>query len=190
MTFIFERLEIPDVILITPDKFEDQRGFFMETYKKSEFEKYGIPTEFMQDNHSNSRKNVIRGLHYQLNPKPQGKLVRVINGRGFDVAVDIRLGSPTYGKWIGVELSKNIHRILWVPPGFAHGILTLEENTELLYKVTEEYDPLLDRCLNFNDEILGINWPIQNPMCSEKDKMAPKLGEIENNFTFSSNSHF
>ncbi len=184
MPFIFKRLEIPDVILIEPKVFEDNRGFFMETYKYSEFKKSGIHYEFVQDNHSKSKKGVLRGLHYQLKPMEQGKLVRCIKGRILDVAVDIRKGSPWYGKWVAVELSEENKLILWIPPGFAHGFIALEDDTEVVYKVTKEYSPEFERGIIWNDPYIGIKWPIENPILSEKDKNLPLLKDAENNFTY------
>ena len=184
MPFSFKRLDIPDVILVEPKVFGDERGFFMETYKASEFKKNGIEYEFVQDNHSKSQKGVLRGLHYQLKPMEQGKLVRCIRGRIWDVAVDIRKGSPWYGKWVAVELSEENKLMLWVPSGFAHGFVALEDDTEVVYKVTKEYSPELDRGIIWNDTDIGVKWPIENPMLSEKDKNLPGLKEAENNFTY------
>jgi len=184
MPFTFKRLEIPDVILVQPKVFGDERGFFMETYKASEFKKNGIDYDFVQDNHSRSQKGVLRGLHYQLKPMEQGKLVRCVKGRIWDVAVDIRKGSPWYGKWVAVELSEENKLMLWVPPGFAHGFVALEDGTEVIYKVTKEYAPELDRGIIWNDPDLAIDWPIKNPILSEKDKNLPKLREAENNFEY------
>ncbi len=184
MPFKFKSLDIPDVILIEPVIFNDHRGFFMETYKRSEFYKNGISFEFVQDNHSKSSRGILRGLHYQLNPKAQGKLVRCIRGRIWDVAVDIRRGSPWFGEWVGIELSEENKRMLWVPPGFAHGFLSLEDGTEVLYKVTSEFSPDLERGIAWNDPSLGINWPVKNPVLSEKDSKLPNLSEAENNFVY------
>ncbi len=184
MPFIFKRLEIPDIILIEPKIFKDARGFFMETYKYSEFRKNGIEYEFVQDNHSKSKKGVLRGLHYQLKPMEQGKLVRCIRGRIWDVAVDIRKGSPWYKKWVAIELSEENKLMLWVPPGFAHGFVALEDNTEVVYKVTKEYAPELDRGIIWNDPDIGIEWPIENPILSEKDSKLPRLKDAENNFIY------
>ena len=184
MPFIFKRLEIPDVILIEPKVFRDNRGFFMETYKYSEFQKNGISYEFVQDNHSKSQRGVLRGLHYQLKPMEQGKLVRCIKGRIWDVAVDIRKGSPWYGKWVAVELSEENKLMLWIPPGFAHGFIVLEDDTEVVYKVTKEYSPELERGIIWNDPDINIKWPIENPILSEKDKNFPMLKDAENNFSY------
>ena len=184
MPFIFKRLEIPDIILIEPKVFGDERGFFIETYKSSEFKANGITYDFVQDNHSRSQKGVLRGLHYQLQPMEQGKLVRCVRGRIWDVAVDIRKGSPWYGKWVAVELSEENKLMLWIPPGFAHGFVALEDGTEVIYKVTKEYAPELDRGIIWNDPDIGIKWPIENPILSEKDKNPPRLKDAENNFTY------
>jgi dTDP-4-dehydrorhamnose 3,5-epimerase len=184
MPFIFKRLEIPDVVLIKPKVFGDNRGFFMETYKYSEFKKNGIHYKFVQDNHSKSQKGVLRGLHYQLQPMEQGKLVRCIRGRIWDVVVDIRKGSPWYGKWVAVELSEENKLMLWVPPGFAHGFVALEDDTEVIYKVTKEYSPELERGIIWNDPDIGIKWPVENPILSNKDKNWPLLKNTENNFTY------
>ncbi|MBO8143328.1 MAG: dTDP-4-dehydrorhamnose 3,5-epimerase [Thermodesulfobacterium sp.] len=183
MPFEFIRLEIPDVVLIKPLVFPDERGFFMETFKKSDFVRNGINYDFVQDNHSKSKKGVLRGLHYQLNPKAQGKLVRCIKGKIWDVAVDIRKGSPWYSKWVAVELSEENKHMLWIPPGFAHGFVALEDS-EIIYKCTEEYDPALDRGIIWNDREIGIKWPITNPILSKKDAGLPKLKNAENNFVY------
>jgi dTDP-4-dehydrorhamnose 3,5-epimerase len=184
MPFEFQRMEIPDVILVRPKVFGDDRGFFMETYKASEFKENGIDYDFVQDNHSRSQKGVLRGLHYQLKPMEQGKLVRCVRGRIWDVAVDIRKGSPWYGRWVAVELSEENKLMLWVPPGFAHGFVALEDNTEVIYKVTNEYAPELGRGILWNDPDLGIEWPIKKPILSEKDKNQPLFKEAENNFEY------
>ena len=184
MPFTFERLSIPDVILVRPRVFVDDRGFFMESYKASEFKAHGIPFDFVQDNHSLSKKGVLRGLHYQLPPKAQGKLVRCLRGRVWDVAVDLRTGSPWYKKWVAVELSAENKLMLWVPPGFAHGFVALEDETEVFYKVTAEYDPELDRGLFWKDPELAIPWPISEPILSEKDQRLPCLAEAEVNFVY------
>ncbi len=179
MPFEFMKTEIPEVVLIKPKVFGDERGFFLETYKKSDFEKAGIDTNFVQDNHSRSLKNVLRGLHFQEHPKEQGKLVRCIKGRIFDVAVDIRPGSPTFKKWVGFELSEENKLMLWIPPGFAHGFLVLSEVAEIIYKVSgNEYSPEHDRSIRWDDPDIGIPWPLAGePILSEKDRKAMSLAE-------------
>lgn len=185
MPFSFQKLDIPDVILIEARAFPDDRGFFMETYKRSEFEKNGIPWSFVQDNYSRSTKRgVLRGLHYQKDPKAQGKLVLTIRGSIFDVAVDIRQGSPTYGRWVGVELSEENHRMLYVPAGFAHGFVVLSSEADVTYRVTEEYAPEVDRGILWNDPDLEIEWPIDSPLLSPKDEAMPLLKDADNNFQF------
>lgn len=184
MPFNFKRLAIPDVILIEPTVFPDERGFFMETYKYSEFAALGIKEHFIQDNHSRSTKGVLRGLHYQNPPKVQGKLVRVVVGEVFDVAVDLRKGSPTYGKCVGITLSGENKRMLYIPPGFAHGFCVLSEEAELVYKVTEEYSPEHDAGIIWNDPEMGILWPIEKPIVSTKDAGLPLLREAESDFVY------
>lgn len=181
----FTRLEIPSVILVEPKLFSDDRGFFAETYKSSEFKANGIDVDFIQDNHSCSKAGVLRGLHFQKNPHAQGKLVRVMKGKIFDVAVDIRQGSPTYSKWVSAILSDENHAMLWIPPGFAHGVCVLEDDTHLLYKVSgAEYSPQDDRCIQWNDPDIAIKWPINNPELSQKDLLGKKLREIDANFVY------
>lgn len=182
MAFKFTRTSIPDVVIIEPTVYEDGRGFFAETFKKSEFEREGMPTEFVQDNHSLSRKGVIRGLHYQLKKRPMGKLVSVIEGSITDVAVDIRKSSESYGKHVMVELSERNRRMLWVPEGFAHGFLSLENNTHVIYKCTGEYSKEMERAIIWNDPDLNIKWRMENPILSEKDKLHPRLKDAENDF--------
>jgi len=184
MPFEFKMLEIPDVILIEPKIFQDARGFFTETYKSSDFKNAGINKAFVQDNFSYSRKGVLRGLHYQLNPFAQGKLVKVLKGSIFDVAVDIRKGSPYFGKWVYAILSAENRLMLWIPEGFAHGFLSLEEATEVLYKNTNEYNPSLDRGIIWNDPQIGIRWPDREPLLSDKDNKHPSLIQAENNFVY------
>jgi dTDP-4-dehydrorhamnose 3,5-epimerase len=183
MPFEFQKLEIPEIILVEARRFADDRGFFTETYKASEFAAYGMPATFVQDNLSYSSKGVLRGLHYQLQPKAQGKLVTALTGRIFDVAVDIRRGSPTYGQWVGRELAAESGHLLYVPPGFAHGFCVLSEAAHVLYKTTAEYAPDLDRGILWNDPDLGIAWPVSNPTLSAKDAALPRLSEAESNFT-------
>lgn len=171
MPFEFFPTSLPDVILIKPKVFKDSRGFFLETYKQSDFQSIGIKCNFVQDNFSYSEKNVLRGLHFQKGNKAQGKLVRVTQGEVFDVAVDIRVGSPTFGKYVAVSLSKDNHNMLWIPPGFAHGFLCLEEGTQLHYKCTDnEFDPASECTLAWDDPDIGIEWPITNEiLLSSKD---------------------
>ena len=171
------RLAIPEVVLIEPKVFGDARGFFFESYNQRAFnEATGTDFQFVQDNHSRSAKGVLRGLHYQLR-QPQGKLVRVVQGAVFDVAVDIRKSSPTFGQWVGVELSADNHRQLWVPPGFAHGFLVLSQTADFLYKTTEYYAPEHERCIAWNDPALAIAWPDMGmaPCLSGKDKLGLDL---------------
>ena len=184
MPFEFIKTDIPEVVLVKPKIFGDVRGFFMETYKKSDFEKMGIDTDFVQDNHSKSVKWVLRGLHYQLKPKAQGKLIRCIKGNIFDVAVDIRKGSPTFGRWVGYELSEENKLMLWIPKGFAHGFLTLSDEAEIMYKVSgAEYSPEYDRSIRWNDPEIGIDWALEGkPILSDKDKSAPLLKDVDINF--------
>ena len=184
MPFQFTRLAIPDVILIHIKKIEDDRGFFMESFKKTEFAAKNIVDEFVQDNHSNSTKNVLRGLHYQKNPRAQGKLIRVLNGKIFDVAVDIRKGSPTYGNWVGETISAHQANMLFIPPGFAHGFCVLSEKADIFYKTTDEYAPEYDSGIIWNDPELDIKWPITDPILSTKDVQLPPLKNADNNFIF------
>jgi len=175
------RTEIPDVLIFEPKVFGDSRGFFFESFNKKIFdEAVNRNVEFVQDNHSLSAKGVLRGLHYQIEPFAQGKLVRCIEGEVFDVAVDIRDGSPTYGKWVGVVLSADNHRQLWIPEGFAHGFLTLSEQAQFVYLVSYYYHPQSDRGIIWNDPDINIQWPsIDVPVnLSEKDKVQPSLKNI------------
>ena len=179
MPFEFIKQEIEDVILIKPKVFGDNRGFFMESYKKSEFFENGITVEFNQDNHSKSTAHVLRGLHYQAFPYAQAKLVRCSKGRIYDVAVDIRPNSKTFGKYVKVELSQENKQMLFIPEGFAHGFVVLSDEAELLYKASGEYNPLADRGILWNDKSININWEIDfEPILSEKDKIQPRLEEI------------
>lgn len=181
MPFKFTKLSIPEVVLIEPRVFRDERGFFIETYKHSEFADAGIREYFVQDNHSQSSRDVLRGLHYQINPKAQGKLLRCSKGRIFDVAVDIRKGSPDYGKWVGLELSDENNNMIYIPPGFAHGFLTLSDTAEVLYKCTEEYSPGHERGIAWNDPDINIDWTIKAPILSAKDLSYPMLKDADNN---------
>lgn len=184
MPFKFERLSIPDVILIEPAVHQDERGFFLESYKFSEFVALGITDRFVQDNHSKSAHAVLRGLHYQKNPKAQGKLVQVIEGRIFDVAVDVRKGSPNYGRWVGVTVSAEDKKMLYIPVGFAHGFCVLSEAAEVVYKVTEEYSPQHDAGIIWNDPDIAVAWPIPHPIVSKKDEAHPRLKEADTGFVF------
>jgi dTDP-4-dehydrorhamnose 3,5-epimerase len=176
-----ESLQIPDVWLITPKVFGDDRGFFYESFNARQFEKaVGYLPQFVQDNHSKSARGVLRGLHYQLPPHAQGKLVRVTAGEVFDVAVDIRRTSPTFGKWVGAVLSAENHRQLWIPPGFAHAFITLSESAEFLYKTTDFYAPESERAIIWNDPAIGISWPYNGqPLLSAKDQQAVPLAQAE-----------
>ena len=179
MPFEFERQKIQDVILVKPKVFGDNRGFFMESYKKSEFFANGIEVEFNQDNHSKSSKGVLRGLHYQASPYGQAKIVRCSKGRIYDVAVDIRPDSKTFGKYVKVELSEENKHMLYIPEGFAHGFVALSDEVELLYKASGEYNPNADRGVLWNDSDINIDWEIDFiPVLSDKDKVQPKLKDI------------
>lgn len=171
---------IPDVLIIEPSVYGDQRGFFYESFNAQRFrELTGVTAEFVQDNHSKSARNVLRGLHYQIQ-QAQGKLVRVVAGTVFDVAVDIRKSSPTFGRWVGVELSADNKRQLWIPPGFAHGFVVTSESAEFLYKTTDYWAPDYERSILWNDPSIGIDWPIDGaPLLSAKDAQAKLLGDAE-----------
>jgi len=170
---------LPDVLILEPRVFGDERGFFMESYNRQRFAELGLPTEFVQDNHSRSARGVLRGLHYQIR-QPQGKLVRVVRGAVYDVAVDLRRGSPAFGRWAGVELTEENKRMLWIPPGFAHGFLVLSDCADFLYKATDFYAPEHERCLLWNDPALGIAWPLSGePILSAKDRAGKSLSEAE-----------
>lgn len=180
MPFTLEQLEIPDLILLRPKIFFDNRGFFLEIFKNSDLENMGLKFNVVQDNLSYSRKGVLRGLHYQKRPKEQGKLVICLYGLIYDVAVDIRVKSPTFGKHVGVLLSGEEKTIFWIPPGFAHGFLVLSDEALVLYKVTEnEYSPHHDAGIIWNDPDLKIKWPIGEPILSEKDKNLPRLRDLK-----------
>jgi dTDP-4-dehydrorhamnose 3,5-epimerase len=174
------RTEIPEVLLLEPKIFKDERGAVFESYNRPGFAKAtGVDPQFVQDNRSISKQNVVRGLHYQV-MRPQGKLVQVLQGEIFDVAVDIRRSSPTFGRWVGFNLSQANGRMAWIPPGFAHGLLALSEHVDVLYKMTELWAPELDRTIVWNDPKVGVRWPIQGtPILSAKDAKAPGLVEAE-----------
>jgi len=182
--FDFRQMNIPGLMLIEPKAFGDDRGFFLEIYKHTDFSKAGIIEHFVQDNFSSSVKGVLRGLHYQKEPRAQGKLVRCMKGSIFDVAVDIRKGSPTYGRWAGVELSAENSLMLYVPTGFAHGFLTLSEMAEVLYKCTAEYSPADDRGIIWNDPDINIAWVEQAPLLSGKDAVLPPLRSADHEFRY------
>lgn len=183
MEFNFTLLELPEVILVTHEIFRDERGFFLESFREVAFLRAGIP-RFVQDNHSCSPKNVVRGLHYQKKPAGVGKLVRCLRGTMYDVAVDIRKGSPTYGKWVGIELSERDCQMVYVPEGFAHGFCALSADCEVFYKMTGYYSPSHDRAIRWDDPQIGIRWPIREPILSPKDREAPRLAEADNNFEY------
>lgn len=166
---------IPEVLLIRPDVYSDDRGYFMESFHSEKFSALGITFTFVQDNESKSQKNVLRGLHYQLPPFAQGKLIRVIKGAVLDIAVDIRRNSSTFGKWVSMELSEYNKQIAWIPTGFAHGFLTLEDDTIFTYKCTGLYNKASEGSIRWNDPDLNIDWGIKSPLLSEKDKIAPLL---------------
>jgi dTDP-4-dehydrorhamnose 3,5-epimerase len=173
------RTAIPGVIIIEPKVFGDPRGFFYESYNRRELEPHGIRGEFVQDNHSRSAKNVLRGLHYQIK-QPQGKLVRVVAGTVFDVAVDLRRSSPSFGKWVGETLSADNRRMLWIPPGFAHGFVVISDYAEFLYKTTDYWAPEYERTIIWNDPDLAIAWPISGaPTLAAKDASARRLSEAD-----------
>lgn len=177
----FKPTRLPEVVLVEPKVFEDSRGFFLETWEAKKFAAAGIAAQFVQDNHSASTKWVLRGLHYQLH-HTQGKLVRVTQGEVFDVAVDARKSSPTFGQWVGEHLSAANRRMIWIPPGFAHGFLVLSERVEFLYKCTDFYDPASERTLLWNDPDIGIQWPLPvgvEPILSDKDRNAVPLRRAE-----------
>lgn len=183
MAFHIQRLRIPELLLVAPSPLDDPRGFFMEIYKYSVFAAHGIPA-FVQDNYSHSRRGSLRGLHFQKRPKGQGKLVTVLHGEIFDVAVDIRKGSPSYGQWVGQTLSGDNLRLLYIPEGFAHGFCVLSDDADVLYKVTAEYAPELDRGIAWNDQEIGVAWPVRDPVLSGKDATLPRLQDADNNFIY------
>lgn len=188
----FFQTEIPEVLIIEPRVFADERGFFMETYKRSEFAEHGIAEVFLQGNHSKSTKGILRGLHYQKRPKAQGKLVRALSGEIFDVVVDIREGAPTFGKWVSVTLSSENKKMLYVPVGFAHGFCVVSDEAEVFYMTTEEYAPECEAGISWNDPQLKIAWPIDKPQLSGRDRNWPSLRDANNNFYFgetTSNGH-
>jgi len=188
MPFKFTRTAIAEVVVIDPQVFADHRGFFMETYKRSEFAAEGITETFVQGNHSRSSKGILRGLHYQKQPNAQGKLVRALAGEIYDVVVDIRQGSPGFGAWVAVSLSAENKKMLYVPGGFAHGFCVVSDEAEIFYMTTEEYAPALEAGVIWNDPDLGIAWPIVNPQLSDRDRRWPCLKDADNNFRYQSES--
>jgi len=177
----FTKTEIPDVVLVEPDVFGDNRGFFMETWHEGKFADGGITADFVQDNHSRSGQGILRGLHYQVK-KPQGKLVRVLNGEVFDVAVDLRKKSATFGQWVGMHLSAENKKMLWVPPGFAHGFYVTSRQADFFYKCTQFYAPDYERAIRWDDPDLAIEWPLidgKTPVLAAKDEAAAAFKDAE-----------
>ncbi len=185
MTFTFKKLDISEVILVETQSFPDDRGFFLESFKESIFVSNGIDTKFVKDNFSHSIKGVLRGLHYQKNPKSQAKLVTTLRGEIFDVAVDIRKNSPTFGKWVGEILSGINHKSLYIPEGFAHGFCVMSEEADVIYKVSNEYSPEHEEGIIWNDPEVDIKWPIDTPIIQEKDSQLPLLKNTNNDFIYS-----
>ena len=183
MNFVFKKLSIPEVILVEPKLYSDNRGFFFESFKEEDFFSIGI-TKMIQDNFSHSIYGVVRGLHYQKNPKAQAKLVTVFDGKIFDVAVDIRKNSPTYGKWVSEILSCENHKSLYIPEGFAHGFCVLSKEADVLYKVSNEYSLENEGGIIWNDPTINIPWSVEKPIISEKDSQLPLLENSENDFTY------
>jgi len=179
MPFQFTKLDIPDVIKIEPQVFGDDRGFFLEAFRASDFKDGGLEFTIVQSNHSRSVQNVLRGLHYQLSPRAQGKLIRCVSGKIFDVAVDIRKESPTFGKWVGEYLCEDNKNLLYIPEGFAHGFCVVSESAEIIYYCSDEYAPEYDRGIKWDDPAIGIDWPVTDPILSEKDVSAPCLAQAE-----------
>jgi len=179
-----QETKLKDVLIITPKAFSDDRGYFLESFRKKVFEERGLIYNFVQDNISRSKKNTVRGLHYQVGKFAQGKLCQVVYGRVLDVAVDIRFGSPTFGKYVATELSEENHEQLWIPPGFAHGFSVLSDIAIFHYKCTNYYDKASERAIRFNDKDLNIDWNITEPLVSPKDLEAKLFSEIEEDFTF------
>lgn len=183
MPFRFQPLAIPQVILIQTTHARDARGFFRETYRQAEFDAYGIP-HFIQDNHSHSTRGVLRGLHYQLHPHAQGKFITVIHGEIYDIAVDLRQGSPTYARWVAQTLSAENGCALYIPPGFAHGFSVLSDSADVIYKVTAAYAPAAERGIRWDDPELAIDWRVRDPIVSLRDAQLPYLRDAENNFAY------
>lgn len=184
MPFTFKKLSIPDVILIEAKAFPDDRGFFLENFNESEFSSNGINCKFVQDNYSYSSLGVMRGLHFQKSPMAQSKLVSALKGEIFDVAVDIRKGSPTFGQWVGETLSGKNHKLLFIPEGFAHAFCVLSQNASVYYKVSQEYSPEHDSGIVWNDPQINVKWPIDNLIVSKKDQELSNLKDADNNFSY------
>ncbi|MCK5083938.1 MAG: dTDP-4-dehydrorhamnose 3,5-epimerase [Candidatus Omnitrophica bacterium] len=184
MPFKFKKLEIPGLVLVEPEIYGDDRGYFLELYRKNEFEKAGITKPFVQVDHSKSKKNVVRGLHYQKDPMAQAKMVDVIEGSIFDVVVDIRKGSPSFGKWLGVILGGAQRQLLYIPEGFAHGFCVVSETAHIIYYCTQIYMPEYQRGILWNDPEMSISWPVEDPVLSDKDKKMPPLSQADNTFVF------
>lgn len=184
MPFRFKALDIPGMVLVQPTRRGDERGFFEELYRRSHYVTGGISPDFVQDNLARSRRGVIRGLHFQRPPQPQGKLVRVLRGEVFDVGVDLRVGSPAFGRWVGVTLSDAAGSLLYLPPGLAHGYQVLSEEADLLYKVTAEYAPTLEGGVRWDDPDLAISWPLPDPVLSDRDRGLPLLRDVASPFRF------
>jgi len=184
MPFTFSPTRIAEVLVIEPRVFPDERGFFMETYKRSEFAAHGIGEPFVQCNQSRSSRGILRGLHFQKPPKAQGKLVRAISGAIFDVAVDLRKGAPTYGQWVGVELSAANNKMLYAPSGFAHGFCVVSAEADIFYMTSDEYAPALESGIAWDDPGLSISWPITIPQLSERDREWPRLRDTDTGFDY------
>ncbi|MFA5113839.1 MAG: dTDP-4-dehydrorhamnose 3,5-epimerase [Candidatus Margulisiibacteriota bacterium] len=185
--FKFTRSPLPGLLIIEPQVFADDRGFFLEFYNRDEFARHGLTEPFVQDNHSRSKKGVLRGLHYQINPSPMGKLVKCLRGKIFDVGVDVRKGSPTWGKYYSDVLTGDNHKMLYLPPGFAHGFLALEDDSEVIYACTGVYSAQAERAVAWNDPGLGIKWPVDQVgkvVVSDRDRQHPGLDQAETNFEF------
>jgi dTDP-4-dehydrorhamnose 3,5-epimerase len=184
VSLTFRELEIPGAFLVDSTRHGDERGFLEESYRLSAFQDAGIPDDFVQDNFTRSVRDSLRGLHYQAPPMAQGKLVRVTRGRVYDVGVDLRVGSPTFGRWIGVELDAGESRSLYLPPGLAHGYCVLSPEADLSYKVTAEYAPALEGGVRWNDPVLDIPWPVTSPIVSDKDRVLPSLEDLVSPFRY------
>lgn len=185
MSFTFEPLRIPDVIAVRPERHVDDRGCLVESYRSSAFSTAGIDATFVQENVTRSRRRVLRGLHYQVPPKAQGKLIGALKGRIFDVAVDLRVDGPTYGQWVGRTLDAESGELLWIPAGFAHGYLVLSDTADVAYKLTAEYAPELGRGIRWDDPSLGIAWPVPDPVLSPEDRDNPPFALLDSPFSTS-----